>query len=162
EPHRPRPARQPPGRGDRGARMTSVRRPTIRDVARLAGVSHHTVSRRLRRDPTVSPMLAAHIDQAAAQRDYRPHLDPRATRTRSTGRFALVLPPGAARHARELIGGANDAAQAAGFGVEVVTLPAGDRLAERIGQLADSGLYEAVLSLTDLPEAERPRLGTTP
>src|SRR5699024_2106070 len=52
--------------------------------------------------------------------------------------------------------------QAAGFGVEVVSLPAGGHLAPRVGPLADSGLYEAVLSLTDLSEAERPRLGTTP
>ena len=142
--------------------MTAVRRPTIRDVARLAGVSHQTVSRHLRRDPTVSPMLAVHIDQAVAQLDYRPNLVARAMRNRSTGRLALVLPAGDVRHSFELLGGANEAAQAAGFGVEVVTLPAGDRLAERVGQLADSGLYEAVLSLTDLPEAERQRLGTTP
>ena len=142
--------------------MTSVRRPTIRDVARLAGVSHQTVSRRLRRDPTVSPMLAAHIDQAVVQLDYRPNLVARAMRNRSTGRLALVLPAGDVRHSLELLGGANEAAQAAGFGVEVVTLPAGERLGERVGQLADSGLYEAVLSLTDLPEAERQRAGTTP
>lgn len=142
--------------------MASVRRPTIRDVARLAGVSHQTVSRRLRGDPTVSPMLAAHIDQAVAQLDYRPNLVARAMRNRSTGRLALVLPAGDSRHSLELLGGANEAAQAAGFGVEVVTLPAADRFGERIGELADSGLYEAVLSLTDLPEAERQRLGTTP
>lgn len=142
--------------------MTPARRPTIRDVARLAGVSHQTVSRRLRRDPTVSPMLAAHIDQAVAQLDYRPNLVARAMRNRSTGRLALVLPAGDVRNSLELLGGANEAAQAAGFGVEVVTLPAADRLGERVEELADSGLYEAVLSLTDIPEAERQRLGTTP
>lgn len=142
--------------------MTSVRRPTIRDVARLAGVSHQTVSRHLRRDPTVSPMLAAHIDQAVAQLDYRPNLVARAMRNRSTGRLALVLPSGDVRHSLELLGGANETAQAAGFGVEVVTLPAGGRFGERVGELADSGLYEAVLSLTDLPEAERQRQGGTP
>ncbi|ATG53590.1 LacI family transcriptional regulator [Brachybacterium ginsengisoli] len=142
--------------------MTQARRPTIRDVARLAGVSHQTVSRHLRGDAAVSPMLAAHIDQAVAQLDYRPNLVARAMRNRSTGRLALIVPAGEVRHSLELIGGATDAARVAGFGVEVVTLPPGDRLDERVVELADSGLYEAVLSLTDLPETEGRRLGTTP
>ena len=126
--------------------MAGVRRPTIRDVARLAGVSHQTVSRHLKHDPTVSPMLAAHIDQAVAQLDYRPNLVARAMRNRSTGRLALVLPAGDARSPSEVLAGANDAAQRAGFALEVVTLPPGELRGGRVAELADSGLYEAVLS----------------
>lgn len=142
--------------------MTSPRRPTIRDVARLAGVSHQTVSRHLRRDHTVSPMLAAHIDQAVAQLDYRPNLVARAMRNRSTGRLALVLPAGDALSSLEVLAGANEAAQSAGFAVEVVTLPPGELRSGRVEELADSCLYEAVLSLTDLRESDRQRLGGVP
>lgn len=142
--------------------MADVRRPTIRDVARLAGVSHQTVSRHLRHDPTVSPMLAAHIDQAVAQLDYRPNLVARAMRNRSTGRLALVLPAGDALSSLEVLAGANEAAQGAGFAVEVVTLPPGELRDDRVVQLADSGLYEAVLSLTDLPEARRRHQDSVP
>ena len=142
--------------------MAGARRPTIRDVARLAGVSHQTVSRHLKHDPTVSPMLAAHIDQAVAQLDYRPNLVARAMRNRSTGRLALVLPAGDARSPSEVLAGASEAAQRAGFALEVVTLPPGELSSGRVAELADSGLYEAVLSLTDLPGGGRERLGTVP
>lgn len=140
--------------------MNGVRRPTIRDVARLAGVSHQTVSRHLRHDPTVSPMLAAHIDEAVAQLGYRPNLVARAMRNRSTGRLALILPAGDDHSSLEVLAGANKAAQNAGFAVEVVTLPPEELRGGRVEELADSGLYEAVLSLTDLPGADRQRLGT--
>ncbi|WP_114855740.1 LacI family DNA-binding transcriptional regulator [Brachybacterium sp. YJGR34] len=142
--------------------MADVRRPTIRDVARLAGVSHQTVSRRLKGDPTVSPMLAAHIDEAVAQLDYRPNLVARAMRNRSTGRLALIVPAGDARSAREVLSGASESAQSAGFAVEVVTLPRGELQGGRVVELADSGLYEAVLSLTDLPETRSSRQGSAP
>lgn len=142
--------------------MTAARRPTIRDVARLAGVSHQTVSRHLRGDPTVSPMLASHIDTAVAQLDYRPSLVARAMRNRSTGRLALVLPAGAASGAGLLLNGANDAAQQAGFAVEVVSLGVAELRGGRVADLADSGLYEAVLVLTDLPEAHRRRTDSVP
>lgn len=142
--------------------MTTVRRPTIRDVARLAGVSHQTVSRHLRGDPTVSSMLAFHIDQAVAQLDYRPSLVARAMRNRSTGRLVLVLPAGNATSSLPLLSGANEAARDAGYAVEVVSLPAAELRGNRVVELADSGLYEAVLSLTDLPDPPRRRTDTAP
>lgn len=142
--------------------MTTARRPTIRDVARLAGVSHQTVSRHLRGDPTVSPMLSTHIDVAVAQLDYRPSLVARAMRNRSTGRLALVLPTGDATSSLQLLSGANDAAQQAGFAIEVVSLAAAELRGGRVVDLADSGLYEAVLALTDLPEKHRRRTDAVP
>lgn len=142
--------------------MTTARRPTIRDVARLAGVSHQTVARHLRGDPTVSPMLASHIDVAVTQLDYRPSLVARAMRNRSTGRLALVLPAGDATSSLQLLSGANDAAQQAGYAVEVVSLAAAELHGGRVADLGDSGLYEAVLALTDLPEKHRRRTDAVP
>jgi len=49
-------------------------RPTMRDVATLAGVSLKTVSRVVNREAGVSPELIARVDKAAAQLDYRPNL----------------------------------------------------------------------------------------
>lgn len=49
-------------------------RPTMRDVAALAGVSLKTVSRVVNREAGVSSELIARVDRAAAQLDYRPNL----------------------------------------------------------------------------------------
>lgn len=53
----------------------SVRpRPTMRDVAALAGVSLKTVSRVVNREAGVSDDLMARVERAALQLDYRPNL----------------------------------------------------------------------------------------
>lgn len=49
-------------------------RPTMRDVAALAGVSLKTVSRVVNREVGVSDDLVAKVERAAAQLDYRPNL----------------------------------------------------------------------------------------
>lgn len=49
-------------------------RPTMRDVAALAGVSLKTVSRVVNREDGVSDDLVAKVERAAAQLDYRPNL----------------------------------------------------------------------------------------
>lgn len=48
------------------------RRPTLRDVAALAGVSYKTVSRVVNNEPGVSPALAERVRQASVQLDYHP------------------------------------------------------------------------------------------
>jgi LacI family transcriptional regulator, galactose operon repressor len=52
----------------------SRQRPTMHDVARLAGVGIKTVSRVVNGVPTVSPELAARVHAAAEQLGYRPNL----------------------------------------------------------------------------------------
>ena len=55
-------------------RLGLRRRPTMRDVAALAGVSIKTVSRVVNGEPGVSRDLEARVDRAAAQLDFRPNL----------------------------------------------------------------------------------------
>ena len=56
------------------------RRPTLRDVAQLAGVSFKTVSRVVNAEPGVSPVMAERVREAVAELGYRP--DPAASSLR--------------------------------------------------------------------------------
>ena len=68
-----------------------VRMPSIRDVARLAGVSHQTVSRVLNDMPNVRPATRARVEQAIAQLRYSPSPAARALVTRRTSTLALRI-----------------------------------------------------------------------
>ena len=67
-------------------------RPTIYDVARLAGVSTATVSRALNGTGQIAPATRAMIDDAVAQLGYHPNTAARSLVTRSTQTIALLLP----------------------------------------------------------------------
>jgi LacI family transcriptional regulator, galactose operon repressor len=67
-------------------------RPTIYDVARLAGVSTATVSRALNGTGQIAPRTRAAIEAAVAQLGYRPNTIARSLVTRSTQTIALLLP----------------------------------------------------------------------
>ncbi|MFF5563119.1 LacI family DNA-binding transcriptional regulator [Streptomyces sp. NPDC012623] len=138
------------------------RRTTIYDIARTAGVSHTTVSRYLRHDgqgvrDTIKERISAAIDELG----YRPNLAARAMRTRRTGRLAILLPAGQAVGAIRMLAGATEKAHAHGYQIEGVTLEGSAAvLAARVLELAESGMYEGVLSLTPLldggPETTAP------
>jgi DNA-binding LacI/PurR family transcriptional regulator len=128
------------------------RRPTIRDVARLAGVSHQTVARYLRADPVIGEASRQRIAAAVEELDYRPNLVARAMRDRRTGRLAVLFPAGTAISSLEILTGATTAASEAGYVVEVVTLGGPPQArAGRVLELADSGLFEGIVSLTPVP-----------
>ncbi|HET8605979.1 MAG TPA: LacI family DNA-binding transcriptional regulator [Gaiellaceae bacterium] len=67
-------------------------RPTIYDVARLAGVSTATVSRALNGSARIAPATRQAIDAAVAQLGYRPNTIARSLVTRSTQTIAMLLP----------------------------------------------------------------------
>jgi LacI family transcriptional regulator len=67
-------------------------RPTIYDVARLAGVSTATVSRSLNGTGQIAPGTRAAIDAAVEQLGYRPNTIARSLVTKSTQTIALLLP----------------------------------------------------------------------
>lgn len=64
-------------------------RPTMRDVAALAGVAIKTVSRVVNGVTTVDPVLAGRVNEAAAKLGYRPNLTASNLR-RSDGRTATI------------------------------------------------------------------------
>lgn len=68
-------------------------RPTMKDVAALAGVAIKTVSRVMNGDPTVAPDLAARIRDAAGKLGYRPNLTASSLRRgdRRTATIGLLL-----------------------------------------------------------------------
>jgi LacI family repressor for deo operon, udp, cdd, tsx, nupC, and nupG len=127
------------------------RRPTIHEVAQLAGVSHQTVSRYLRDNGGLKPATVVRVQAAIAELNYRPNRVARSMRTRRSGRIAILLPTATRSLPLRLLGAAVAAAHEAGYTVDLVGLEGGaaDRGA-RAQELADSGEFEGILALASL------------
>jgi DNA-binding LacI/PurR family transcriptional regulator len=124
----------PTGRGGRAA--------NIFDVARLAGVSHQTVSRVINEMPNVRPATRARVERAIAQLHYSPSPAARALVTRRTRTIGLVT-PGISDYGPTSIAMAfNFAARAARYSVETVSAPPDDPKAIR--SVIDSLLRQRV------------------
>ena len=73
-------------------RSRATGRVTLADVASLAGVSPITVSRALRGEKTVDPVLAQRVKDAAAQLHYVPDPAARALASRHSSHVAILIP----------------------------------------------------------------------
>lgn len=127
------------------------KRPTIRDVAALSGVSHQTVSRFLRHNGTgLRPTTRASIEAAIRDLGYRPNIAARSMRTRGTGRLAVLMPAITFSPAR-MLAGAHAEAHEAGYGVDILSPEGGaEGRTQRLLELADAGLVEGVLCFAPL------------
>lgn len=72
--------------------MDIARRPTLKDVARAAGVSLASASYAVNGSGSVGEATRAHILQVAADLGYRPNTSAKAMKTGRTGVLGLVLP----------------------------------------------------------------------
>jgi DNA-binding LacI/PurR family transcriptional regulator len=117
---------------------------TIFDVAAEAGVSHQTVSRTLKGDPTVRPAIRERVEAAVERLGYRPNAAARALasrRTRTIGLIAVGLPlygPSSTTH------GFNAAAHRSGWDVSIAAL---ERSASEVRHAADALLGQDVQAL---------------
>ncbi len=129
------------------------RRPTIREVATRAGVSHQTVSRFLRDDPTLRPQTRQVVQAAVDALGYRPNLAARSMRTRRSGAVAIVLPT--MRGPERTVDAAVDEARRAGYRVEVIigVDESAEDLSGRARDLLASGQVEGVLSVAPITAA---------
>lgn len=107
------------------------RRANIFDVARLAGVSHQTVSRVINDLPNVRPATRARVESAIAQLHYSPSPAARALVTKRTRTIGLVTPSISDFGPTSIAMYFNVAARAARYNVETVSAPADDPSAIR-------------------------------
>ena len=88
---------------------------TIRDVARLAGVSVTTVSNAMNRPGRVSAELSARVHAAVEKLGYSPHAAARSLRMRTSGLIGMVVADITNPFFSELFEAVENAAAKAGF-----------------------------------------------
>ena len=104
------------------APLPKGRAPSIRDVARLAGVSHQTVSRVLNNHPSIRESTKARVMQVMEEVKYRPNRTARALVTRHSRTIGVLSASGAEYGPANSIAAIEDAARAAGYYVNTANL----------------------------------------
>lgn len=97
-----------------GQKEVQPRRPTIKDVARLAGVGTMTVSRVVTGTGYVGAETKERVDQAIADLGYMPNHQARGLRSRRTGTIALIVADITNPYFTTLARGVEDAARPEG------------------------------------------------
>ena len=122
--------------------LPNGRAPSIRDVARLAGVSHQTVSRVLNDHPSIRDSTRARVLQVIEEVKYRPNRAARAL-VKGRSRTIGVLSASSSEYGpASSIAAIQDAAREAGYYVNTANLTTVDR--ESIEAALDHLLYQAV------------------
>ncbi|MGW5641057.1 LacI family DNA-binding transcriptional regulator, partial [Streptomyces sp. NPDC003832] len=130
---------------------TQRKRATIWEVARLAGVSHQTVSRYFKNDSGMKPATREKIDKAVAELDYQPNLIARSMRTQRSNRIAIVLPELTSFVPAPILKGASTVAHEAGYTTDVMGLEGNEkRRADGVSSLLRTQQVDGVLSFTPL------------
>lgn len=128
----------------------------ITDVARLAGVSHQTVSRVLNNENTVRPSTKARVEAAIAELKYRPSMVARALVTRKTRTIGLISTGNPLYGPSSTALGFNEAAREAGYQVTIASMSKSDRatILEAIDILLAQNVEALVLIASDFASIE--------
>jgi len=100
------------------------RRPVMADVAKLAGVSHQTVSRVINGSANIRPSTRERVERAIAHLGYRPNTAARALVTRRSKMIGIIGSNTALYGPASIQFSIQDAARAAGYFTSLVTLGA--------------------------------------
>lgn len=125
--------------------MTTTRKITIQDVARLAGVSTATVSAVINGKKTVSPRRTQKVREAIEALDYHADQNARSLRTGQTRVIGVVLPDMAHAFYAEVVAGAEEVASKSGYSFFVCNANEDPRLEQRHLDTLFSHRVEAVL-----------------
>ncbi|MFJ9845291.1 LacI family DNA-binding transcriptional regulator [Kitasatospora sp. NPDC101155] len=126
---------------------TEQRQPVMADVAKLAGVSHQTVSRVLNGAPHVRPDTRDRVLAAIRELDYRPNSAARALVTRRSQTLGVVSFDSTLYGPASMLEGIERAARSAGYFVSVTSLRSldGRSVQEAVDRLRDQGVEGVVV-----------------
>jgi LacI family transcriptional regulator/LacI family repressor for deo operon, udp, cdd, tsx, nupC, and nupG len=94
---------------------------TIKDIARIAGVSHTTVSRALKNNPAISPGTTRRIQRIASELGYTPSAVAQSLLSQQTWTIGVVVTSIADPFVAQVVEGVEMVAQAASYGVFLIT-----------------------------------------
>ncbi len=128
----------------------------IMQVARLAGVSHQTVSRVLNGHQTVRPETRARVEAAIKELRYRPSSAARALATRKTGTIGLISTGNPLYGPASTALAFNEAARESGYQVTTASMGPADRVAilAAVDVLLGQQVEAIVLIATDTSSIE--------
>ncbi|GAA4166654.1 LacI family DNA-binding transcriptional regulator [Gryllotalpicola daejeonensis] len=133
-----------------------ARSATIFDVARLAGVSHQTVSRVINSHPSVKPETRARVEEAILQLRYQPSPAARSLVTKRSRTIGLITSDAADYGPSMVANQFSDAARAARYAVMTVTVPEAQPSAARdaVEALLRQNVEAIVIVVVDVAVAD--------
>ncbi|KHL05147.1 LacI family DNA-binding transcriptional regulator [Sinomonas humi] len=124
---------------------------TIYEVARLAGVSHQTVSRYLKGNGGLKPQTVVKVEEAMTRLDYTPNLAARALRSKQSYRLIIVAPEDVHFAASRILRSAVSAADDAGYVTDIISVDTrGSKRSARLLTLVSNERIAGVFSLIPL------------
>jgi DNA-binding LacI/PurR family transcriptional regulator len=129
------------------ARPGTGRAPVMADVARLAGVSHQTVSRVVNGQSNLRPATRLRVEEAIRQLGYRPNSAARALVTRRSATIGVIGSKSGFWGPSSIHRTVQAAGREAGFFVSSVNVPdlTRDAVADAVDHLRDQGVEGIVL-----------------
>jgi DNA-binding LacI/PurR family transcriptional regulator len=136
------------------AAQPMAQKPVMADVARLAGVSHQTVSRVINGATSIRPETKARVEQAIEELGYRPNTAARALVTRRSGIIGIVGTNSGLYGPSSIQRSVQEAARAAGYFSSLVPLAEVTRegLASALDHLARQSV-EAIVMIVGQEDA---------
>lgn len=136
-------------------RAAASRPAVMFDVAKLAGVSHQTVSRVLNGSPNVRPATRERVLQAVDELGYRPNAMARGLVSRRSKVLGVVSFDTVLYGPASMLLGIERAARAAGYGVSIVTMEQVDRagVLAATNTLVDQGVDGIIIIAPQLATA---------
>lgn len=126
---------------------TRVRAPSIRDVARLAGVSHQTVSRVLNQHPSIRPETKQRVLDVMAELQYKPNRAARALVTSRSRTIGILSASSTHYGPASSIAAIEAAARESGYWVSTANIESSDAgsIADGLAHLRAQGIEGLVV-----------------
>jgi DNA-binding LacI/PurR family transcriptional regulator len=123
------------------------RAPSLRDVARLAGVSHQTVSRVLNNHPSIRPETKQRVLDVMAELQYKPNRAARALVTSRSRTIGILSASSTQYGPASSIAAIEEAARASGYWVSTANIESSDArsISDGLAHLAAQGIEGLVV-----------------